>query len=335
MSDTQQTTSLIKAASIFAPRIVPTIRRTCTLAAMIPVVQGYNAQGPQWALRTSGHLAQTHAEGSTFADFGSDAQATATLGWGLYEGGFHVSDEAMSRARASRNPLDVANLWGLNLEGGIETMASKINNDCYTGSGSNSIIGLDSAIDDDNTYATVVRGSVASFRANVFGSGTLQTLTTKQVRDDLASIKNAKGQRANKAVCNPLTFSVVAELFKAERQYVSSATMGPVPAFLGESMVATCMVDGCLFVEDADGYAASNNGTIYYLNTNHVRFEYIPYVEVANMPTQDVPSPLPFGLQLVPLPKTGHASKAVIRCQVQLVVDDPRSCGVRRNISLA
>lgn len=334
MSDTPQTTSLIKLATIFQNEVIGTIRRTCTLAAMLPVVQGYNANGPNWVFRTSGALAQTHSEGSTFSDFGSDAQKTATLGWGLYEGGFDVTDEALSRARAAGNPKAVANLWALNMLAGVETLASKINNDVYTGTGSNSIIGLDTALDDDNTYAGVDRGTVTSFGSYVGGSGALQTLTTKQVRDDLANIKNKCDRRPNLAICNPLVFNVVAELFKAERQFVTVSGGGPQTAFFGESKVATVMVDGCTFVEDSDGYAASNSGKIYYLNTSTVGFEYIPYTTMMGFASQDVQTPLPFGVELLALPKTGHASKAILRCQVQLVVKDPRTCGIRQNISL-
>ena len=104
MGDTQQTASLIQLATKFSDELVSQVRRSSKLAMMLPARQGLNASGPNWVAKSDGAVAETHAEGADVSNFGSDAQAQATLGWGLYSANFHVSDEALSRARASGNP---------------------------------------------------------------------------------------------------------------------------------------------------------------------------------------------------------------------------------------
>ena len=333
MADTPQTTSLIKLASLYADELVKGFNRSATAASMLPARVSMNPSGPQWVVLTDGHIAQTHSEGAAIVDFGSDGQKSASLGFGAYESPFHVTDLALTQAAHSRNPAGNAALWARNMLGAGEKLAKKIETDIFSGSGSNSIIGLDSAIDDSNTYAGLDRSTETYFRSTVKGSGSLTALTKAQVRDDLADIKIASGMRPNLAFCNPKVFNQVVALFDAQRYFIQPANGGFTSAALGESSVAAVSIDGCVFVEADDGYNAANNGTIYYLNSGVVHLEYMPYITVPGFENGTMSQPsLPFGLDVIPLAKTNHASRAALRCLVQLVVENPLACGKRTDI---
>ena len=336
MSDTVQTSSLIQLATIFRDDIVKQINRAAPLTSLLRAERGYNASGPNWVAQSSGHAARTHSEGASFDGAASDAQAQATLGWGLYDTSFVVTDEAMARAAAGGNPMGNVKLFAKNMLDAAEQLGKKIEGDLFTGTGSNSIIGLADAIDDSNTYAGINRASATYWRSTVKAPGTLTTLSKAQIEGDLAEISVAGGMRPNLAVCSPLVFAKVLGLFDSERQFMTPTGSNGGKPVLGDPSLAVAYVSGCMFVEAPDGYASANNGSIYYLNSNHVHMEYIPYVEVAGFTSMALSMPsLPFALDVVMGAKTSHASKGVLRCQVQLVVDRPNTMGVRQDIQLA
>jgi hypothetical protein len=90
-----------------------------------------------------------------------------------------------------------------------------------------------------------------------------------------------------------------------------------------------------MFVRDKDATA----NTIYNLNSEHVRVEYlppdVPSLEPGNMDiaANDGFGSMPLGFMYEPLAKTGDSKKAQVKTYIQLVVDRPNACGKRVNVS--
>lgn len=341
MADTLQTQALIELATKFAPEIVRQSNRASVALMLLESRQGINASGPNIAAEQTGANAEETTEGADVTSFGSDSQSAAVLAWAMERATFHVSDEAMSRAVIAGNPSGNIALWARNMLNAVDAMCSKINGLIYTGS--SGIIGFDSAIGStSNTYAGIDRSQAANayWRPSVFDTGSLTTITQKLITQDLANIAILSNRRPNIALCNPLTFAAVENTFNVQRQFFTMAANGIQQSFLGDVALPYLSIHGTRFVEDKDGYGAANNGTIYYLNSQHARIEYVPYQDVNGFMTSTVSGGaqvpgVPLAMQFVPLAKAGNSSKAMVRCQLQLVVDRPNACGVRKNLNIA
>lgn len=339
MTDTMQTTSLVELASVFSNEVVTQVNRTARLATILDKRLGKNPGGPQWPTEADGAFFEFASEGADVSSFQSDSQAGATLAWAMPRSNFHVADEAMSRARAVGNPSGNDDLWLRAMLNASDKFGSQININSF--SGTSNIIGLDTALNDSNTYATIDRTQLANayWKSNVFDPGSATSITKALVRSDIATIFATGGVRPDLAVCHPSIFAQVASAFDANRYFQNQAADGLKKNFLGDAGVTSVAIDGVLFVEDKDAFydATDGYGSIYYLNTRHVYYEYIPYLdnygfEYSEFQRGNQVPEAPFAMQFVPIAKTGSSSKAYIRAQLQLVVDRPNRCGVRKHV---
>jgi hypothetical protein len=162
MADNTQTLSLIVQAQEYRNNIVAQINRRVVLLKLLPIVRG-SGKNVAWAAQSSGQIAENYSEGADAANFGSDAQAAATLSWGLYRAPFHVSQLALDSAATTDTPAGNVALWKKNQFDAAAALAAKIELDSFSGAGTGTLMaGLDMAIGDNtNTYATIVRGSNA------------------------------------------------------------------------------------------------------------------------------------------------------------------------------
>jgi hypothetical protein len=335
MSDTPVTSSLVKLATLYKDDIRSQLNRAATTLSLLPSKRGSNTIS--WVVEFDGAVVANHAEGSTISDFGGDAQVAASLSYGRFESGIHVTDEALAKAAASANPAGNVELWAKQLINSSRKMGSDINAQLFGGTTSNGLVGFNTAIGStSNTYAGIDRSdsAYAAWRPYVVAPGSATALTKALVREDLAQIKVASGERPNLAVCHPSVFKKVLETFDVQRQYQTLTTsVGRVA--LGESALETVMIEGCMFVEDKDGYAdATAGGTIYYLNTNFVYTTTLPYTAPLGVEGRLMSDGLPFDFDYIRLAKTAHASKAAVRNMIQLVVEKPNTCGMRKNVQL-
>jgi hypothetical protein len=337
MANTPVTSALVKLATLYKDEINSNLNRAATTLSLLPTRTGSNTIS--WISEFDGAVVGVHAEGSTVSDFGGDAQVVATLDYGMFESGINVTDEALAKAAAAGNPSGNTALWARQIINSSRKMGSEINAALFGGAVSNGITGFKAAIGStSNTYAGIDRSdsAYAAWRPYVATSsdGYNVTLTKSLIRDDLGEIKEASNERPNLAVVNPSVFKKVLEVFDVQRQYSTSTTALQAVA-LGESTLETVMIEGCLFVEDKDGYAdATAGGNIVYLNTNYVYTVTLPYTAPLGVEGQVAGGCLPFGFDYTRLAKTAHASKAVVRNMIQLVVERPNSCGMRYRVAL-
>lgn len=336
MADTAQTLALITLAQNYRGDIVRQINRRTMLLRLLPIVKG-EGKNVAFVPEADGALAENYSDGADAANFGSDAQASATLSWGLYRANFHVTGLAQAAASTSGTPLGNLALWARNQINGAAKLASTVNKDLFSGAGTGTLIaGLDVAIGStSNTYAGIDRsqGGNAYFRPTVVDPGVLTSPTFALIRDDIRQIYEASGENPDIAVCSPAVFNKVGSLFDATRRQIDNVmtARGKIALDFGFQALE---VDGCMFVKDKDATA----NQIYYLNTNHVRVEYLPPKQPPGVPAQQMSAndgfgAVPLGITYEMLAKLGDSDRAQAKSYVQLVVDRPDACGVRLNVA--
>jgi hypothetical protein len=332
MADVPQTLSLITLAQEFRGDTVSQVNRRVTLLKLLPIKPG-SGKNIAWVPKNTGHIAENYSEGADAANFGSDAQGSAILNWGLYRAPFHVTKLAMDAAGSSSSPAGNRRLWAQNLIDASATLADLLEDEAFNGLGTGTLMtGLDAAIGDTaNTYATIDRTTSSYWRPTVVDPGSLTQVTFAQIRSDLGVIGDACGESPDLAVCSTAVFNQIAGLFDSNRRWESvNTSRGNIMLNNGYEGV---MVDNCMFVKARRATA----NQIYYLNSNYVHFETLPDgtypPEVYQMvQATDGYGSVPLDFHYEMLAKTGPSSKAEVLAQMQLVVERPNSCGVRKNV---
>jgi hypothetical protein len=152
------------------------------------------------------------------------------------------------------------------------------------------------------------------------------------IRSDLGAIGDACGESPDIAVCPTAVFNAVANLFEANRRWtVVNTARGQVKLDAGFEGLE---IDGCMIVKARRATA----NQIYYLNTNHVHVEFLPDTTFPPdvyqmMRADDGYGSVPLGFSYSMLAKLGPADRAQVLAQMQLVVERPSSCGIRKNVA--
>jgi hypothetical protein len=338
MADNPQILSSVQSALAqnFYNEIIRTANRTSVLLRLLRVVQG-EGKNVAWPIELDGAIAEDATDGEVVENFGSDDPKDAILAWGFVRSNFRVGDVAAAAAASSRSPMALANLLGRNFMNSVTKWTSTFNSKLF--SSSSGVIGLATAIADDNTYATIDRtsGTYAGFRSTVVDSAGAP-LSLSQIRSDISvRIYKASGFTPDIAVCSPEVFEKVGTLFQEFRRYpqpVTEMTTARGRVTLDAS-VGAIEFEGCVFFKDKDATA----DTLYYLNSQFVEIEYLPQVSsgMLQSPEMDASADdgrgaLPLGLKLKKLGPRGASSDLTLQGIVQLAVRNPQACGKRVNI---
>ena len=340
MSDVPQTltTILNNLALDFRPRVVRAINRRSVLLTVLPIVMG-SGKNVTWDIETSGANAETFNDGDDASNFNSDAIVAPTLGWGLVRSNFRVGDVAVAAAASASSPRDLMGLISRNYVNSTTALTSSINSKLF--SSSSGIIGLDTALRDDNTYAGIDRTDSANTlaRGNLIDPGSLTAPTLSDIRKDITvTIYKACGVQPDIAICSPEVFLAIGNLFQEFRRLNQDAksmdtARGTVQL---DGSLGSIEFEGCRFFKDKDATA----NRIYYLNTEYVRVEYLPQLMSPEVMEQsrmvqadDGYGANPLGMKAKALAPTGASSKVSLQAFLQLVVERPNACGMRLNVA--
>lgn len=335
MSDTPVTTSLLVLETKYRNDIVSQINRMSVLARLLRVVPA-ETTFPQWVAASDAAVAESYAEGADVSNYGSDSQAQALMTWGKYRSNFHVTGTAQRVAGVSQTPASNQNQIARRMIESSSKLASTINGALYSGSTSNEIIGLATAIGSTSaTYAGIDRSSNAYWRPYVVDPGSLTAITLATVRKDIRSIYEQSGLTPNLGVCSPGVFDALAEMFDPTRRYnMDIVNGGRGPVTLNGSARAID-IEGCVFVRDKDCTA----NAIYYLNTDYIELEVLPpppafqaMIERAGVQAEDGFGVLPLGFELQRIAKAGDSERFSMVTNLQLKVLKPHAFGTRKNV---
>lgn len=201
-----------------------------------------------------------------------DTKDRAVLSIGEYTTTAGVTGRAAAAAAASLNPFGVgAPLLMTEIMKGVKQTAKQIAADLYAGSGSNSIIGLASAVDSTGSYANLAQSTYSEW-ASTEQSGTLAGLTFEVIDSLLTTIYTTAGERPNLMVTTPTVMAKVRSLFGNYQAYAyaDEIDVGGTKRKLVAGATAT-KVNGVWMVEDPD----CTSNTIYALNTDQVKIGYM------------------------------------------------------------
>ncbi len=323
-------------AQEYRPR---TIRSFNAKSVLLRILEKRKAMGKNcaWTWEGTGAIAENHTDGQDVSNYGVDTKNTAVLTWGLYRTNVTVTDQTASVAAASGSPADLVMAAAREFENCNRKLAATINDEGYNGLGTGTLIcGLDVALDDANNYAGVDRSQAANagFRAKVIDPGVPTAPSLALLRSDISSIYDACGEAPPIALCASAVWNKLASLFQEFRRYNQDVNVGGRTVHLDAS-VSALELDGCIFIKDKDATA----NQIYYINPDYVRWEYMPFAGMEPLMAQmreqaidDGYGAMPLGMLWKPLAVTGAAQKMTGQVQLQLQVEHPKACGIRKNV---
>lgn len=339
MADNPQTLSAVLAAlpQFFRGDIVRTINRRSVLLKILRVSRG-RGKNVAWDWEGDGHVAESFNDGDVVSNFGSDALASASIAWGAVRANFRVGDIAAAAAASSEGGIseELLSLVGNNFVGSQTKLASLINGKLFNGT--TDVIGLDTALRADNTYAGVDRTQAANagFRSTLIDPGALTAPTLDQIRDDITvQIYRACGEQPDIAICSPEVFRKIGSLFEETRRRVDSITT-PRGTITLDGSIGAIEFEGCVFFKDKD----ATQNTIYYLNSNWVEIEYLQQVASSAMPAMAIEmalndgyGPIPLGMRCKKLGVKGASEDFTSQVLMQLKVRKPSACARRVNVA--
>jgi hypothetical protein len=324
-------------SQIFDAQLARQVNRTARTLSLLTAKPG-SGKNVAWDVSLDGVTAGTHTEGDDpgSSDFTSDEKTNAVLSWGLYRSQFALSEHAIEVAMTSAgSAAALMDLVEESMSEHLGAIASKLNRDLFTGSGSNSLIGLESAIDDGNTYAGINRASESLWRATVLANGGVNRALTVALMDQADGYIYSKyGQSADLIVCGVNVFNKFKALGEAEKRVVNDANY--TAGFKDDGV----FYKGTPVIRDKDCPA----NKMFFLNTGVMEVVFVPpqmpqdsinfTVKIAsglNPADQGSPSGIP--VRVSALGKTGDSVKFMLRTSCQLRVRKPSALAVIEDIT--
>lgn len=217
----------------------------------------------------AGAVAETDAAPTATSHF----RIKATLNVGEYSDTAGVTGRAQAAAAMALNPLGIANgpdLMADELRDAVVNVAETLGGAIYSGSGSNAIIGMATAIDSTGTYANIDPSTYTEW-VSTEDTGTLANLSFAMLRTTITNIRNACGKRPNLALCKPDVLDRIKSLFSVYPAYVGEVTLNGVVRKLTSGARAV-YVEDVWFVDDP----RCTSNVIYFLNTEYIKIRSMP-----------------------------------------------------------
>lgn len=341
----------------FAKRLVKTWNRQALLINQIPVVsdggQG-DAKQIAWDASFTGATAASFAEGSDVAasEFNQDVLLPAVLPWGQYRAAFKLSNlEINAASRNVAGAVELGNIVGLRAEGSITKMLSVMNQDFFTGTGTDSsgnptVIGLSAGLGASGQYAGLSKTSNVEWQGNVLGNGGIvRPLTFDLLANLEQNIFTTSGRQPDALICSPGVARKYEGLFETRRITLDNGS-SPVPGYQGSTRTpytgptTNLFWRGLPIIRDRNCPA----NTIYMINLQELETKYLPFSPLAPdgvnaynalMPSADGTNFTPSNIMctVYPLARTGSAVPFVAEVYVQLKVARPNSHGLLLDVS--
>lgn len=322
--------------------------RACVLSRLLPFKQG-TGKGIYWAV-SYGDLPGSSilASGSDVSVYNADTKAQATLAYGSYSEAFGVSGQAWGAAYSSGNPEELAELAEEEMEAAITRLTGNINLDCWTGYGTDSIVGLADttygAIIATGTYAGISKSGVPSWAGNEEANGgQKRNLTLSLMRNMKRKIYVASGLHPDLIVCDPVQHEEYGNLLGDKRRYMQEVTLRGQKIVLDGGYQAL-EFDGVPVIQDKD----CPSGKMFFLNSAVCRMTQGPSAppfgeqgeeEDLDIPLHGTPEEqmgegnLGMKARINPLAVTGDAAKFQLVVYPQLVVKRPNACGILSDLN--
>lgn len=333
-------------SQLYAPRIVNAFNRLSVLASLLPKKQG-SSKNCAWDVFVSNGAAETFSDGADVSTYNSDYALPATLNWGLYRANFAVTELAQAAAATSSgSALELLNLMETQADQAAMKIASKVNADLFSGSGSH-IIGLDTAIGlATGSYAGIDKGTYTGWAPTVSANGGTDRPLTKAIMDaHEAAIYSACGEMPDLIIASPTVCSKYEALFDSVTRVAlvnSDLSAASAPGVGVNKVMPSHSGWTGLFYKGVPVYRDRNatDGYMYFLNTNYLSIEYLPHpsvntaavsmmAELKGMPNSNMAG---LAARIDAMAKTGQADKFSATCMLALKCARPSAMGVIKDI---
>jgi hypothetical protein len=336
-------------ATIFEDRIVSQFNRSVVLSQLLPYAGSYG-KNLSWDAEMGDGLpgSSTISDGADVSTYNNDTIVPATLNWGVYSEAFQVTGLALSAARATGNPAELAALFAEKIDRAVTRLAKNIGKDIYNGTGSNSIIGLtgtNSGLEATGTYASINRSTYSDWAGNKLANGgTPRALTLTLMRDMRKTIYNACGEMPDLIVGDASQHEAYGNLLSTNRRYMQEVYLR------GQKII----LDGGYRALDFDGIPVmadvnAPSGQLLFINSRYVKIRQLAdTVDGAVGPDQHQGGMVRLhgtaeeqlgqtmtGLvaRINPLARTGDSFKFQLVLYPQLQVTRPNASGILADLS--
>jgi len=329
---------------IFEGELASQIPRLVTTAGALPK-KPINSYQVAWDARLGTTAATAESDGASISTYNSDTKAPATLPVGTYQDSFKINGRLTAAVQAAGTAA-IRDLYAEQVMESLERVASKINVDLYSGTGSTSdpitIAGLNQValLADTGTYANISRNTYAQWKSNVLSNtGTPRALSVQLMRDMMRTIYVASGGRPNIITCDPVTYEYYGLTFGPYRQWIDEVNVGGETVKLDAGFKALSF-DGIPVVQDRDCVA----GTMNFLDTtNNVMIRTLApapsqvenaqgEAEAMGAPAFDSSGATGIRARIQELARDGDFRVFQVLTYVQLQVRSPNRCGVLKDL---
>jgi hypothetical protein len=329
--------SNLQQGTIVADAIISEVQlATPMLARLIGTARpGRNGSGPVWDVRGGRVTTAAHADGSTFGTPTVDTVSQPALGWGNYETPFEVTDEALGSAMMGNPDQYRGDAMGYLFQNALKNHLKKLEAELFSGTGSNHIIGFDTALDDSNTYAGISRSAVPNFGSYIKDPGSPTTVTKGLLEDFVSEAADNCGDYMAFMVARNRLFNKINQAYQGVLTANQNSNVPFTNAGLGRSdsisilgVPTSAVFDG--YVSNNVSPGSSDYGHLYAFGSNAVHLEIRKYPGAEKVVLDN----LPLGIQVLNDPSGAHSTRWVIRNSFALVVDDPFRCAKFVNLKI-
>lgn len=274
-------------ATIFEDKIATQFNRSVPLLQMLPYESG-RSQNLTWDVEYGDGQpgSSTIADGADVTVFNNDTIKPAVLQWGTYSEAFAITGKALSAAMGTGSPAELGALLAEKMDRAVTRLTQNIGKDIYSGTGSDSIIGLVAAaggLMDAGTYAGIDRsvGADAPWKGNVIANGgTPRANTIALMRQTKRTVYVESGEMPDLIVCDPTQHDTYGLLLGASRQFRQDVYVRGQKITL-DGGYGALEFDGIPVIMDKNCPA----GQMLFLNTRHVRVrQLVDFVAAAGLP---------------------------------------------------
>ncbi len=289
----QDLTAVIPSLAVrFQDRVIRQINRRSRFMSLLNW-EAFDGKRLDWDVEGDGHIVEVYADADEPANYGSDKLVPATLSQGSYWAPWNLTAQAAAAAARAANPNGLTNLLMRNIVNSQTKLASEINKDLFNGTGANSVLGIETAVDSAGVYAGIDPATDAFWvSVEIANGGVPRALSVALMRETKRDIQIQSGEDPDLILTTPALADKYGQLAGSQRRFVDNIQTAAGTFSRIDLGWSALEFDGIPVVADKDATA----GVMNFLNTDYIRGRYLPSLDFPNdggVPSSMMPGGLP------------------------------------------
>lgn len=227
-----------------------------------------------WSMSSSGAVMNWHTSGADFVagDYGTNTLRALTLSSGTANAGFKIDREALIKAKLSRNPTAVADLFILRAMDSGSKLIAGLNYECWNGTGTNggkpSIVGLLGGAIGAGSYAGLDSATDTLHQSTVIANaGVARALSIPLLQSAFRGTWLRSGAKPTVLWASPNTYD------NYKSQFQSMVRVDSTAPFAYNPQADQLSYEGVILKRDRDMPEANGKGVLVGLYEPDVTFE--------------------------------------------------------------